>query len=52
MRHIGHPILGDELHGSDAAIAAATRLCLHACMLEFRHPSSGELVRVESTAPF
>lgn len=52
MRHIGHPILGDELHGCDDAIAAAPRLCLHACALEFRHPASGAPMRVASAPTF
>eukprot|EP00966_Prymnesium_polylepis_P187829 4354338-Prymnesium_polylepis.1 len=54
MCSLGHPILGDELHGGPAAVAAARRLCLHAARLDFEHPSgaSGERVRVESPAPF
>ncbi|KAL1496812.1 hypothetical protein AB1Y20_014398 [Prymnesium parvum] len=51
MAHIGHPILGDELHGGDAA-AAAPRLCLHATSLGFAHPESGEYVSFTSAAPF
>ena len=52
MAHLGHPLLGDELHGDDEAVAAASRLCLHACALEFAHPASGETVKVESEAEF
>ncbi len=36
--HIGHPILGDEMH-TDKSFQ---RLCLHASKLSFRHPNSGE----------
>lgn len=32
---IGHPILGDNLYGSEFTLAAATRLCLHASELGF-----------------
>jgi len=32
---IGHPILGDTLYGSEATLAAASRLCLHASELGF-----------------
>ena len=38
MEAIGHPVLGDELHGSDEAAAAAPRLCLHASALTLDHP--------------
>ena len=48
MAHLGHPLLGDELHGDKQAAAAAPRLCLHAAALEFAHPASGELVSVAS----
>ena len=52
MAHIGHPLLGDELHGAEAAAAAATRLCLHAAELRFAHPATGESVHVTSDADF
>jgi tRNA pseudouridine32 synthase/23S rRNA pseudouridine746 synthase len=48
MAYLGHPILGDELHGDDASSAAATRLCLHAAELRLPHPSSGDELRLES----
>ena len=38
MEATGHPVLGDELHGSDEAVAAAPRLCLHASALTLDHP--------------
>jgi len=53
MEAIGHPVLGDELHGSDEAAAAAPRLCLHASALTLDHPDgrSGR-VTFRSAAPF
>ena len=53
MEAIGHPVLGDELHGSDEAAAAAPRLCLHASALTLDHPDgrSGR-VTFRSPAPF
>lgn len=48
MAYLGHPILGDELHGNEASTAVATRLCLHAAELRLPHPVSGEEVRVQS----
>lgn len=41
------PIAGDELYGKKA-----DRLYLHAEYLEFRHPLSGETIRVEKKADF
>ena len=53
MAHIGHPLLGDELHGGSRAAALAPRLCLHAAALSFEHPDgrSGTL-SVKSDAAF
>mmetsp|Transcript_5209 Transcript_5209/g.11187 ORF Transcript_5209/g.11187 Transcript_5209/m.11187 type:complete len:110 (-) Transcript_5209:190-519(-) len=54
MEAVGHPLLGDQLHGGAAAAALAPRLCLHAVRLEFTHPdpSHEELVVAECPAPF
>ncbi len=47
LAHVGHPIVGDDKYGG----GSAGRLLLHAARLAFRHPSSGEPVRLESPAP-
>ncbi len=47
MESIGHPIVGDNIYGT-----AGERLMLHAETLVFRHPETGELIRLESPAPF
>lgn len=52
LAEIGHPILGDEFYAHAEALAARTRLALHAASLEFAHPVSGQLVRVEAPCPF
>ena len=52
MQHIGHPILGDELHGTPIARESAERLCLHASQLQFRHPASDEMLTIQSEAAF
>jgi tRNA pseudouridine32 synthase/23S rRNA pseudouridine746 synthase len=52
LASIGHAILGDALYGSEAVHRRAPRLLLHATVLEFRHPVSGELLRFSSAAPF
>jgi 23S rRNA pseudouridine1911/1915/1917 synthase len=46
MAFLGHPIVGDRRYGHRDA-----RLCLHARMLEFRHPVSNAEVCIESALP-
>ena len=41
------PIVGDALYGN-----IADRLMLHASLLKFRHPVTGDFIVVESKAPF
>jgi len=45
----GHPVAGDALYGARGDPLG--RLCLHACAIEFHHPFTRELVRVESPPP-
>jgi 23S rRNA pseudouridine1911/1915/1917 synthase len=45
--HLGHPIIGDEWHGGEAA----QRLCLHAARLAFHHPADGAWMEFESVLP-
>lgn len=52
MLSIGHPLLGDRLYAEGAALEAAPRLCLHASMLAFSHPATGERLRFQCPAPF
>ncbi len=64
MAHIGHPLLGDAVYGSGfrskerllterqrQALEDLGRQALHAYLLAFRHPSSGEVLRFESDLP-
>ena len=48
LASIGHPLLGDALHGG----AAHERLCLHSARLAFEHPSTKHPVAFASDAPF
>lgn len=48
MKHIGHPVCGDPIYGSDRG-AKVPRLMLHAYSLAFTHPVTGE--RMTFTAP-
>jgi 23S rRNA pseudouridine1911/1915/1917 synthase len=64
MAHIGHPLLGDETYASgfktksvllppdaQAALAALGRQALHAHILGFQHPSTGEEMSFSSELP-
>lgn len=51
---IGHPVCGDRLHGGEierAFLPRPPRLALHAMVLGFTHPATGERVRWESELP-
>lgn len=52
MQALGHPIAGDPLYASPFGLAAASRLLLHACGLQLRHPASGEPLQIVSPPPF
>jgi 23S rRNA pseudouridine1911/1915/1917 synthase len=62
LASIGHPVAGDATYGgrrapacrslrARAAIESLSRPALHAHRLAFRHPSTGEWLRVESPLP-
>jgi 23S rRNA pseudouridine1911/1915/1917 synthase len=64
MAAMGHPLIGDRLYGSGFAtkakllpepaqslVAAFPRQALHAYLLGFEHPESGEEMRFESDLP-
>ncbi|MCP5367962.1 MAG: RluA family pseudouridine synthase [Hyphomicrobiales bacterium] len=64
MAHIGHPLVGDPVYGrgraarraglpavARAALAAFPRQALHAYLIGFSHPVTGEALRFESDLP-
>jgi 23S rRNA pseudouridine1911/1915/1917 synthase len=64
MASIGHPLLGDSVYGSGfktkatllserarSALTALGRQALHASILGFEHPATGEALRFESQPP-
>ncbi|MDQ6432754.1 RluA family pseudouridine synthase [Mesorhizobium sp. LHD-90] len=64
MAHIGHPLVGDRDYGTGfrtkanrlpeparGVVATFPRQALHAWLLAFRHPVSGELMRFEAPVP-
>jgi tRNA pseudouridine32 synthase/23S rRNA pseudouridine746 synthase len=52
LRELGHPILGDALYAPADVQALAARLLLHAWLLRFDHPVTGEQRVFESPSPF
>jgi 23S rRNA pseudouridine1911/1915/1917 synthase len=64
LAHIGHPILGDATYGTGfrtkatrlpiparEALANLGRQALHAYLLAFQHPETGEILRFQSELP-
>ncbi len=51
MAHIGHPLVGDELYGPVKNKLGAKRQMLHARVLGFVHPVSGQYMEFESSLP-
>lgn len=51
-QHIGHPILGCDLYGTQQTHKAANRLMLHAEKLQFDHPITGKRIMAECACPF
>ncbi len=54
LSSLKHPIVGDRLYGAPTAIPGIPplhRFFLHAHILQFRLPSSGEPIRIESPLP-
>ncbi len=64
MAHLGHPLIGDPEYGAafktkanrlpDGARAAVNgfhRQALHAYLLQFEHPSTGETMHFEAPIP-
>ena len=51
MSSIGHPLLGDETYGSRNFPFRLQGQTLHAGILGFRHPTSGEYLELEAPLP-
>lgn len=52
LKHIGHPILGDDLYAPANVLAMSDRLLLHAQSLTIVHPESASLMTFEAPCPF
>ncbi len=51
MAHLGHPVLGDKLYGTRKQAIYDAGQVLHAKVLGFKHPLSGEYMEFESPLP-
>ncbi len=58
MSHAGHPLLGDTVYGGPSLVRlpggdemTVPRQMLHSFHLEFRHPVTGEALRMEAPVP-
>ncbi|MMZ71030.1 23S rRNA pseudouridylate synthase C [compost metagenome] len=49
MEELGHPVAGDKKYG--ARTRTLGRLGLHARVLSFIHPTTGELMKFETDIP-
>ncbi|RKM57157.1 RluA family pseudouridine synthase [Butyrivibrio sp. X503] len=52
MAHIGHPLLGDDVYaGSRKSKFKTQGQCLHAKILGFKHPTTGEYIETDAPLP-
>lgn len=51
MSHIGHPLLGDEVYGHKEKHFDLQGQTLHAKILGFRHPATGEYIETDAPLP-
>lgn len=51
MAHIGHPLLGDEVYGPKEKRFNLHGQTLHAKILGFRHPATGEYIETDAPLP-
>jgi 23S rRNA pseudouridine1911/1915/1917 synthase len=48
---IGHPVVGDHVYGRHSVPPLLSRYFLHACRLEFTHPTQGNWMKLEAGLP-
>lgn len=51
MAYIGHPVAGDPVYGPKKVIATLGGQCLHAGLIGFVHPRTGEYMEFEAPLP-
>ncbi len=51
MKHLGHPLLGDATYGRPSRQQDVPRVMLHARLLGFTHPATGERMTFQAPIP-
>lgn len=51
MKYIGHPVAGDDVYGPSKVIKELSGQCLHAAVIGFKHPATGEKIKITSELP-
>lgn len=51
MKYIGHPVAGDDVYGPSKVIKQLGGQCLHAAVIGFKHPATGEKIKITSELP-
>jgi 23S rRNA pseudouridine1911/1915/1917 synthase len=51
MKFIGHPLVGDPMYGKSKGIMGMEGQALHAAVLGFVHPKSGETLQFSAPLP-
>ena len=51
MSYLGHPVAGDMVYGPKNGISYLNGQCLHAGLIGFDHPSTGEHLKFEAELP-
>ena len=51
LSHIGFPIVGDEVYSNGKNEFGIHGQCLHAWMLDFKHPITGKQMHIEAKLP-
>lgn len=51
MASLGHPVAGDPVYGVKKVITSLQGQCLHAKVLGFQHPSTGQYLEITSDLP-
>jgi len=51
MAHIAHPVAGDPLYGPQPPAKGLNGQCLHARLIGFLHPRTGEYLEIEAELP-
>ena len=51
MAYLGHPVAGDPVYGVKKVITSLGGQCLHARVIGFVHPTTGEYLEFTSELP-